>query len=83
MDRQIGGGAHPPIHLLFRGECREEMCDGPRMYSRQSPIAFFRQHEAADDGGELMKEGGPSANETRWKKLDTVWQVPVRKKQGT
>lgn len=50
---------------------------------KMSPIAFFREHHAADDEGEVMTEMKTSAKERRLKKLDTVWQVPVKKKHAT
>lgn len=52
------------------------------MYSGLSPIPSLRKHHAADDGGELIKKVGTSAKETRSRKLDTVWQIPAKKKQA-
>lgn len=80
-DRQMEGGAHQYI-CSSGGECREEVCSGLRMHSTPSSVAFFREHHAAE-GGHLMTKVGIPAKERRSKNLDTVWQVPVRKKQTT
>ena len=70
----------PTNTFTLQEERREEGCDGPRIHPRPSAVAFFRGHHATNDGGELMREVETSAKEKRLKKLDTVWQVSVKKK---
>ena len=74
------GRRSPTNTFTLQEEHREEGCDGPRIHPRPSAVAFFRGHHATNDGGELMREVETSAKEKRLKKLDTVWQVSVKKK---
>lgn len=55
-----------------RGECRKEVCSALIVYSRLLPVAIFREHQTAADGGELIKEDETLAKERRGKELDTV-----------